>query len=593
MEAIFWIIVIAVFFDGIKMMVESFTSHKGWKYRFAKGRTTVIVAAHNEEDIIVDTVASIAASIPEKDIIVVDDESTDDTVLRLLQSAFQGRVISIKHAGKVGAIHAVLSKVKTPYILLLDADIRLGRDFVLPTDLLDKDVATAVTFNVIPEKNGVTFWQRFWIAIQRHEYAKSMQIGKRFHNQTKSVHCISGAGGLFRTDRLKELSKKHSGIFPGEDLERTLIELNAEGRIVFCPQTIYTDVPKSFWELSKQRIFGWWPGLWRNMWKFAKLLIKPSASFRLRWEMLYEVVSLLLDPIKIVSLVALVLGGYWDLLLGIYSIYFILEGIVYFRIFKLENNYLDMYALVMLTYPFYSVLNMVYRLLAFFVFLFKISFSKDWKKIAVACLLVCMCSSATAKDWTLGSSYSYVQDVQRDRNYNHYTIDFGYNNVYIGGVYGAWKSVNAGMYFKYGLVDLRVRDTDIMPALTGEYWIGDFVPTASFAYMWQYKAIDGFDRAAYPVASVGGSYYSEQGSTYIGYTKEWGRSYGSTLLLRHKQVYADWWGLAGVTRTSFGKFGGFGQVGYGWFYLHGAYYQDFDFTSFDRYFVGAGVMVKL
>lgn len=586
---IFYALLVALVVDGFKLLIESYAKFKEQKYTFSKNRITAIIAAHNEADVILETVKSVGEVIGEKNIIVVDDASTDNTTEILVASRFKGKIICIHHSGKVGAITQALKSVKTKYILLLDADVRLNPYFVLPTSSLDSGEATAITFNIVPEKNWKNAWQRFWITLQTHEYAKSMQIGKRYQDFTKSVHCISGAAGLFRTDRLRVLSKEHSGIFPGEDLERTLLELDADGKVAFSHQEIVTDVPNNFRKLSRQRIIGWWPGLWRNMWKFFRLTVKRNVPFRLRWELTYELFSLFTDPFKVVSLSYLIWYGQWGLLTTVYIVYLLFELIVYWRIRIIEGSYLQPYATaIVLFYPFYSMLNMFYRVMALGVFIYKILFT-EWRKAIF--MLMFLPALSMAEDWSLNASYNRVTDISKERNWNHYTVDFGYQNYYIGGTYGAWKQANVGFYHQYGFCDVRLRNNDVALKAQGEYWFGNWVPRASVSYIRLFQAGE-YPEQNYPIGGVGLAYYTDDGYISIDAIKEWGRAYGITYIGKYNQHFNPWWFTIGSSITNFGDPGFFTQVGYDFIYLDYGFYKRYDFESFNRTFIGIGTLIK-
>jgi hopene-associated glycosyltransferase HpnB len=92
---------------------------------------TVIIPARNEEECIGRTLTSVAAQGRGHEILLVDDQSTDDTVaearklelsnLRILQ----GTALPPDWTGKLWALEQGRSAAATEYLLLLDADIEL------------------------------------------------------------------------------------------------------------------------------------------------------------------------------------------------------------------------------------------------------------------------------------------------------------------------------------------------------------------------------------------------------------------------------------------------------------------------------------
>jgi glycosyltransferase involved in cell wall biosynthesis len=590
LETLFVLLLFAFLIDGLKLIIESRAKPVEHGTPSKNEAVTVIIPAHNEKDSILATLRTVKAHVPEENIIVVDDESTDGTSDIIRNSGFKGLLLWTEHKGKVRAIEAALDRVKTKYILLLDADVHLPKGLRIPTNELESGKATAVAFNIVPAPEAKNWWQSFLLDLQKHEYAKSMSIGRRFSGETKSVHCISGAAGLFRTDRLKELSKQHTGVFPGEDLERTLIELLAQGSVIFHEQSIYTSVPLSFFGLAKQRIVGWWPGLWRNMWMFVKLLCRRKEPVRLRYEMIYELWSIVTDPFKLLGLIGLVIAGSWKLLIILYAVYLFMEIVLYFRIHSSIGDYLEDDGITILIYPIYSALQMVYRLLAFFLFIWKKFIVREWSIVAMLLLLVSVAGAQSKKDWAFNYQYSYVHDQPMDRNFNNHQFFVGWKSLYTEVSTDPYNRLNIGMYYGNWWGDLRYRweNQDMQAKLQYEYWFGDFVPYAMGGMFYQSTVGD-----AFPIAGAGISWYAtEQLSLNAGAVKEWGRVYGLTYIgsARYRNP-GGIWGTLGGSITNFGDRGVFGQLGYGPFYLHSDYYENYDFTTFDRMSFGAGLLV--
>jgi len=84
--------------------------------------TTILIPAFNEADRISETVRT-ALALPEVvKVIVIDDGSTDDTAARAQASG--ACVIRMpRNAGKGAALNRGLAEARTPYLLLLDADL--------------------------------------------------------------------------------------------------------------------------------------------------------------------------------------------------------------------------------------------------------------------------------------------------------------------------------------------------------------------------------------------------------------------------------------------------------------------------------------
>ena len=93
---------------------------------------TILIPARNEAAVIDGTLRAVAANAPAARIIVIDDESDDGTAgiaraagLEKLQ-VLEGTPPPPGWAGKLWALEQGLREARTPYILLLDADIALA-----------------------------------------------------------------------------------------------------------------------------------------------------------------------------------------------------------------------------------------------------------------------------------------------------------------------------------------------------------------------------------------------------------------------------------------------------------------------------------
>jgi len=91
----------------------------------------------------------------------------------------------------VPAINFGIHRVQTPLVLLLDDDTRIG-DARIPTSLLEHYDAAA--FNVVPDRRSRYGPKGAGLisCLQRYEYCKSMEIGRRFQDGTASISCVSG-----------------------------------------------------------------------------------------------------------------------------------------------------------------------------------------------------------------------------------------------------------------------------------------------------------------------------------------------------------------------------------------------------------------
>ncbi|NIM04904.1 MAG: glycosyltransferase [Armatimonadetes bacterium] len=363
----FWILIIFLLIDAVKIYVEIWQRPAIRDFTSDLSNVTALIPTRNGAKVIGPTIRDLLGiGLPKDQILVIDDGSTDNTAE--VAKSFEVRCYTIPHMGKVHAIHFGVFRVKTDFVLLLDDDTRVG-NLKLPTSLING--FGAVAFVVLPDRRSRhgPKGQSFSSCIQRYEYAKSMEIGRRFLDGTASISCVSGAAGLFRKDRLRALHHSHTGAFEGEDFQRTILEHLHGGNVAFVEEPVWTVAPDTFWKLIRQRILSWYPAHYHMFFNYIKLLFKKGIPGRLRAEMLYNVIVVLGEPLRFFSLIMLLYYGMWDILLLLYALYFLVEIYPFVTVQRRLNTGKRIW--VLLIFPVYNFFNMVLRVVAFLVWIWK------------------------------------------------------------------------------------------------------------------------------------------------------------------------------------------------------------------------------
>ena len=363
----FWLVTLFLLVDGFKILVEIWNLPTRREFSSDLANLTALIPTHNGALVLRETINDLLkAGLAHDRILVIDDGSTDDTPKLLAE--LKVRTFRIPNMGKVSAINFGIHRVTTKYVLLLDDDTRVGAAKI-PTSLLER--YDAVAFNVVPDRrdrygpkgSGVI------AALQRYEYRKSMEIGRRFQDATASISCISGAIGLFKRERLQSLHHKHTGVFQGEDLQRTIIELLNGGSVVFADEPVWTVVPDKIGDLARQRLIGWYPAHYHMFFSYVKLFFLRTSPWRLRHEMAYNIFVVLTEPFRIWSLGIMIYKGLWAQLGVLYLLYLQIELYV-FAVVQKEFNTGKRWAVFFL-YPLFGFVNAVLRVIAWFVWFWK------------------------------------------------------------------------------------------------------------------------------------------------------------------------------------------------------------------------------
>jgi hopene-associated glycosyltransferase HpnB len=128
---------------------------------------TVLIPARDEAASIARAIAALGLQGRGLDVVLVDDESSDDTRAAAARAVrpdltlriIEGRPLPEGWAGKLWALEQGLAVVERPYVLLLDADIELAPRLV-PALLATMRERDATLVSLLAELNCETFWER-------------------------------------------------------------------------------------------------------------------------------------------------------------------------------------------------------------------------------------------------------------------------------------------------------------------------------------------------------------------------------------------------------------------------------------------------
>jgi cellulose synthase/poly-beta-1,6-N-acetylglucosamine synthase-like glycosyltransferase len=280
----------------------------------------VIVPAYNEEAVIVQTVLSLLeADYPEKEIIVVDDGSTDRTLERLAVRFSLVRmdliyrehvatslpiaiyrsterpeltVIAAEHRGKPHALNTGINTARSPYFCTVDADSVLERDALLRlmAGVVESPENTVVSGGVIRIANGCTVRNgriknidlpKSWVErCQAVEYIRTFMFGRAGWSALGATFVAAGAFCLFHRESVV-LAGGFSNDTVTEDIDMiatlrgTLTALGRKYRIAFTSDPVcWTEAPTTVRMLARQRR-RWQLGLMQTVAKHSRMMLNP------------------------------------------------------------------------------------------------------------------------------------------------------------------------------------------------------------------------------------------------------------------------------------------------------------------------------
>ncbi len=236
---------------------------------------SIIIPAYNEGKVIEKTIRSVLElSYSQKEIIVVDDGSNDDTfkIAKLMETINPIRVISKKkNGGKWGALNKGIKSSKSDIIVCIDADTVLDKNAIQPlvSHFIDSKVgAVAGNIKVGNRKKILT-------KLQALEYISKLNIQRRSEAFFRKVTVVPGPLGAFRKSIIKEVGFYTGDTF-AEDADLTLKILKAGYKIKYEPKSIgYTEAPITIFDLAKQR-YRWYRGLLQVIIKHKGMVFNPK-----------------------------------------------------------------------------------------------------------------------------------------------------------------------------------------------------------------------------------------------------------------------------------------------------------------------------
>ncbi|WP_019466939.1 glycosyltransferase [Dyella japonica] len=295
---------------------------------------TVLVAAYNEEDSILTTLASLGKqNYPAPvEVFVINDGSTDRTMELLRSVSYPWlHVIDLKcNGGKANALNIGLRQASYPLTITLDADSYLYRDALLrlvERFLSDPPNTAAVAGAVLVRNSRTNVVTR----MQEWDYFHGIAAVKRLQSLFQGTLVAQGAFSLYRTDILRTVGGWPECV--GEDIVLTWAILREGHRVGYCEDAItFTNAPTTFHQFVRQRQ-RWSRGLIEAFKAHGELLLQRRMStLFIWWNLLFPYMDLVYTLVFIPGLLLACFGVYWlagPMTLLVLPMAFLVNGLMY------------------------------------------------------------------------------------------------------------------------------------------------------------------------------------------------------------------------------------------------------------------------
>jgi len=349
----------------------------------AQIKISVLVPAYNEGSAIKKTIDSILDNTyPNKEIIVIDDHSTDDTFQKAYPYYKNGLIKLVKRTegsrgSKSAAANFGVVFATGEVLLVMDGDTLLERnalDEVAKYMTVPDILAVAGNVRIL---SGDDDKQNLLTKCQSYEYLIAFELGRRIRLLMKILVIIPGAFGAFRKGTISKVGFYDKDTIT-EDFDLGVKIFKTKGRVEFLPNAVaQTYCPNNWKEWIQQRI-RWSHGQFTTLLKHKDVVtgssVYPAIFILGIIDMMFMDIILLF--VRMLSLIYILFVFQESLLypfLFIGMIYFINEIIVIITaaLFSANKSDLRYVYLAPVMIFFYRPLYAFIRFYAYFISVFK------------------------------------------------------------------------------------------------------------------------------------------------------------------------------------------------------------------------------
>jgi len=300
---------------------------------------TVLIPAFNEEKVLRRTVEAVLESdYPRKEVIIIDDGSTDKTHWIAQGFRYSGvKVIPRPNGGKAVALNHGMKFAQGDIVIVVDADSQVAKNTLaeLVQPFRDPDVAAvAGNIKVLNRMNWLTKCQAL-------EYIASINLYRRALDVFGSVAVVPGALGAYRREVLESGGFYDSDTLV-EDFDVTMKALKSGSTVQACNRAIsYTEAPQTVGDFIKQRL-RWYRGNFQALWKHRDAALNSRYGFLQKLAYPYMVISMTFVPlsglVNIAAIVMTILNGAGLVLIPILLFFFTLQYLISLLAIQLDGE---------------------------------------------------------------------------------------------------------------------------------------------------------------------------------------------------------------------------------------------------------------
>lgn len=279
----------------------------------ARPPVAVLIAAFNEERVIGRTVeCALASGYPVREVVVVDDGSTDRTaaVVRALAARDpRVRLLRQANAGKWAALNRGFAAVDAEIVVTLDADTVIVPDTVEHLVAAFTSADTGAVAGVVKvgnlRRNLLTRWQAL-------EYLTQIGVERGAAALLGAVMVVPGACSAWRRSAVLQAGGYSSATL-AEDCDLTLALHRHGWRVGQADGAVaWTEAPETLDALLNQRA-RWMFGTLQALWRHRSMILRPRFGWLgmlvLPMAVVTVVLPLLFTPVVVLAVVALLADG--------------------------------------------------------------------------------------------------------------------------------------------------------------------------------------------------------------------------------------------------------------------------------------------